>query len=147
MSSILKPSWAQTWSRVQAGVRHAFATQPENMVLSSEDQALLDRIAEAVVQRGMAAPATVFLESLAPMNFVGSQALHVLAPLFEVALDAKTLDQAARLLERRDTIERLVTLIEVKSSSHSSSSPTPGQAPTHAAVHAPLHAPKGTSAR
>lgn len=147
MSSIPKPSWAETWSRVQAGVRHAFATAPETVAWSLEDQALLERIAEAVVQRGMAAPATVFLESLAPMNFVGSQALQVLAPLLEVVLDAKTLDQAARLLERRDTVDRLVRLIEMKSSSHSSSSPTPAQAPTHAAVPTPIHAPKGTSAR
>ncbi len=139
MSSILKPSWAQTWGRVQAGFRHAFTTQPESMALSSEDQALLDRIAEAVVQRGMAAPATVFLESLAPMNFVGGQALQVLAPLLEVVLDAKTLDQAARLLERRDTVDRLVALIEAKSMT-STSSPS-------LSAHAPAHAPKGTSAQ
>ncbi|MCP9449287.1 MAG: hypothetical protein NNA21_04390 [Nitrospira sp.] len=139
MSSISKPSWAQTWGRVQAGFRHAFATAPETVALSVEDQALLDRIAEAVVQRGMAAPAMVFLESLAPMNFVGSQALHVLAPLLEVVLDAKTLDQAARLLERRDTIDRLVALIEAKSKAPTSS--------PSLSAHPPAHAPKGTSAQ
>lgn len=139
MSSIPKPSWAEMWNRVQAGVRHAFATEPESRVLAPEDQALLDRIAEAVVQRGMAAPATVFLESLAPMNFVSSQALQVLAPLLEVVLDAKTLDQAARLLERRDTVNRLVALIEAKSMTSTSS-------PSRSA-HAPAPAPKGTSAR
>lgn len=139
MSSIHKPSWLQTWSRVQAGFRHAFATKPESGVLSPEDQALLERIAEAVVNRRMAAPAMVFLESLAPMNFVGSQALHVLAPLLEVVLDAKALEQAARLLERRDTIERLVALIGAKSTALASSSSLP--------PHAPAHAPKGMSAR
>lgn len=107
--------------------------------MSPEDQALLDRIAEAVVNRGMAAPATVFLESLAPMNFVGGQALQVLVPLLEVVLDAKALDQAARLLERRDTIDRLVALIEAKSKA-SPSSPS-------ISAHAPAHAPKGTSAQ
>ncbi len=113
------------------------------MVLSSEDQALLDRIAEAVVQRGMAAPATVFLESLAPMNFVGSQALQVLAPLLEVVLDAKMLEQAVRLLERRDTIERLVRLIEAKSLAVAPSS----SLPTHAPPHVSPDVSKGTSAR
>jgi hypothetical protein len=64
----------------------------------------------------MAAPATVFLESLGPMNFLGSQALHFLAPILEFALNVKELEQAARLLERRDTISRLISMIESKSS-------------------------------
>lgn len=115
MSSVLKPSWAETWSRIQAGFRHAFATEADTVVLSSEDQALLDRIAETVVRRGMAAPTTVFLESLGPMNFLGGQALYFLAPILEVVLDAKVLEHAARLLERRDTIGRLIMLIEAKS--------------------------------
>ncbi|MCP9448184.1 MAG: hypothetical protein NNA22_11540 [Nitrospira sp.] len=139
MSSIPKPSWIQTWSRVQAGFRHAFSTAPETAALSLEDQALLERIAEAVVTRRMAVPATVFLESLAPMNFVGSQALQVLAPLLEVVLDAKALEQAARLLERRDTIGRLVALIEAKCMAPVSSSSVP--------AHDPAHAPKGSSAQ
>lgn len=131
MSSVLKPSWAETWSRVQAGFRHAFATETDTVVLSPEDQALLDRIAETVVQRRMAAPTTVFLESLGPMNFLGGQALYFLAPILEVVLDAKVLERAARLLERRDTIGRLIMLIEVKSVSR-----TP-----------PPHASKGVSAQ
>ncbi|MCP9438341.1 MAG: hypothetical protein NNA20_00960 [Nitrospira sp.] len=131
MSSVLKPSWAETWSRVQAGFRHAFATEADTAALSPEDQALLDRIAETVVQRGMAGPTTVFLESLGPMNFLGGQALHFLAPILEVVLDAKVLEHAARLLERRDTIGRLIMLIEAKSLSR-----TP-----------PPHAPKGVSAQ
>ncbi|MCS6897877.1 MAG: hypothetical protein NZM29_07885 [Nitrospira sp.] len=131
MSFAPKASWAETWRRVQAGVRHAFATQVEAPVLAPEDQALLDRIAETIVQRGMAVPATVFLESLGPMNFLGSQALHVLAPILELVLDAKALERAALLLERRDTINRLVVLIESKSAVHDSSP----------------HAPKGASAQ
>lgn len=80
-----------------------------------EDLALLERIAEAVVKRGMAAPATVFLESLGPMNFLGSQALYFLTPIVEWAFNAREVEQVARLLERRDTISRLLTLIETKS--------------------------------
>lgn len=76
----------------------------------------MERVAEAIVRRGMAAPAVVFLESLGPMNFLGSQALHVLTPLIDFAFDAREVEQVARLLERRDTIARLVAMIEAKSS-------------------------------
>ena len=73
-----------------------------------------DYPADAVVSRGMAAPATLFLESMGPMNFLGSQALHFLAPVVECVLTGTEIAQIARLLERRDSIHRLTALIEAK---------------------------------
>lgn len=82
---------------------------------------MLDRMADAIVKRGLAAPATVFLESMGPMNFLGSQALYVMTPVIELAFEAKELEQMARVLERRDTISLLVSLIEAKSSTQGAS--------------------------
>jgi hypothetical protein len=65
----------------------------------------------------MGAPAAVFLESMGPMNFLGSQALHALTPIIECAFESKDLERIARLLERRETMPRLVALIETKTSS------------------------------
>jgi hypothetical protein len=81
----------------------------------------MERMADTIVKRGMAAPATVFLESMGPMNFLGSQALHFLTPIIECAFDAKEVMQVARLLERRDTISRLIAIIETKSSAERAS--------------------------
>ncbi|HEY7130272.1 MAG TPA: hypothetical protein VH332_11390 [Nitrospira sp.] len=64
----------------------------------------------------MAAPATMFLESMGPMNFLGSQALHMLTPIIECAFDGKDVERLARLLERRETLSRLIALIETKTS-------------------------------
>jgi hypothetical protein len=114
MASFSKASLSQTWDKVRAGFTHAFSTQLETEVFTIEDLALLERIADAVVKREMAAPATVFLESLGPMNFLGSQALHFFTPIIELAFNAEELSQVARLLERRDTIPRLIALIEVR---------------------------------
>ncbi|MCX5727643.1 MAG: hypothetical protein NTZ28_02165 [Nitrospirae bacterium] len=94
---------------------HAFSTKAETDVFTPEDLELLERVADAVVKRGMTAPATVFLESLGPMNFLGSQALYFLAPIVEWAFNAKEVEQVAQLLERRDTISRLITIIDTKS--------------------------------
>ena len=115
MTSFSKTSLAGKWERVRDELSHAFSTKSEEEAFTVEDLALLERVADAVVKRGMTAPATVFLESLGPMNFLGSQALYFLAPIVEWALNAKEVEQAARLLERRDTISRLITIIDAKS--------------------------------
>ena len=99
-------------AEIRAGLRHAFATKPKSMTFSQEDEELMARVADAIVKRDMGAPATVFLESMGPMNFLGSQALHFLAPILECAFSAKDVEQVAHLMERRDSISRLIALIE-----------------------------------
>ena len=98
--------------RLCQGVRHAFATESVASALSTEDIEFLERIADALVKRRMGAPASIFLESMGPMNFLGSQALHFLTPIIECAFDGKDIERLARLLERRDTVSRLIALIE-----------------------------------
>ena len=99
---------------LRTGLRHAFAVQPQREAFTTEDLALLAWVADAIVGRGMATPATLFLESMGPMNFLGSQALHVLSPILESILSGTDLTQVARLLERRDAIPRLMSLIEAR---------------------------------
>lgn len=98
------------------GLRHAFATEPAIPALTSEDVEFMERVANALVKRGMGAPAVMCLESMAPMNFLGGQALHVLTPIIECAFDGKDLERLALLLERRDTISKLIALIETNTS-------------------------------
>lgn len=130
MASSTKITFAGKWGKIRAELSHAFSTTSGPEVFTTEDLALLERVADAVVKRGMAAPATVFLESLGPMNFLGSQALYFLTPIVEWAFQAKEVEHVARLLERRDTIARLIAIIETKS-----------------APQAPPQAPQGASAQ
>jgi hypothetical protein len=106
---------AQQLAQLQAGFRHAFAIRSDSQPLSMEDVELMERVADVIVKRGMAAPATVFLESMGPMNFLGSQALHFFTPIIECAINVKEVEQVARLLERRETIPQLIAIIEAKS--------------------------------
>lgn len=115
MRSSFKENAAEKLAQLRAGLHHAFAVQPETKPLAVEDVQLLERIAEMIVKRDMAAPATMFLESMAPMNFLGSQALHFITPIIECAFNVKEIEQVARLLERRDTMTRLIAVIEAKS--------------------------------
>ena len=86
-----------------------------------DDVALMERIADVLVRRGMSAPATMFLDSMGPMNFLGSQALHFLTPIIDCAFNAKEVEQVARLLERRETISQLIAVIEARSSGQKAS--------------------------
>ncbi len=115
MRSLFTGTTAEKLAQFRADLRHAFAVQPEDQPLAIEDVQLLERIAEVIVTRRMAAPATMFLESMGPMNFLGSQALHFLTPILDCAFNTKEVEQVARLLERRDTVTRLIAIIETKS--------------------------------
>jgi hypothetical protein len=115
MAAFSKVNLAQRLHRIRAHLRHAFVIAPEGQPLSVEDIALLERVADAVIKRGMVAPATMFLESMGPMNFLGSQALHFLTPILEVVFPARDIERVALLLERRDTLPRLAAIIESRS--------------------------------
>jgi hypothetical protein len=121
MAPISSQSLGRKLGAVRTALRHAFAVQAAQDEWTAEDDVLLDRVADAVVKRGMAAPAAVFLESLGPMNFLGSQALHFMAPVLECAFSAKEVTHVARLLERRETIARLLSLIDAKSAARQGS--------------------------
>lgn len=99
----------------------AFAIGSSAGSLSHEELALLDKVATAIVARRMSAPSLLFLESAGPMNFLGSQALHFLTPILNLACDTREIELAAHLLERRDAIPRLIGLIEEKAALQGSS--------------------------
>ncbi len=111
--------WTDSFSRAFLDLRsaftHAFAVRTDASELSADDLALLTRMADTIVARGMAAPALLFVESMGPMNFLGSQALHFLTPILNCAFDTGDLDRIATLLERRDAGVRLSAAIEAAS--------------------------------
>ncbi len=114
---------ARPLEKIKAGFQRAFALQSSTQTLSVDDELLLDKMATVIVQRQMSTPTIFFLESMGPMNFLGSQALHFLTPILAVAIPTKELEQAARLLERRDMIPHFIHLIETKSQGVQPSSP------------------------
>jgi hypothetical protein len=121
MRPLFKDHLTKRLRDLHTGLRHAFSTHSDNPPLSMHDVALMERIADVLIRRGMSAPATMFLDSMGPMNFLGSQALHFLTPIIDCAFNAKEVEQVARLLERRETISQLIAVIEVRSSGQKAS--------------------------
>jgi hypothetical protein len=85
---------------------------PPSQSLDQDDDALLDSLAKRIVALRMETPAIFFLESVKPMNFVGSQAMVFFRPLLTAFFPAAKLDRLSAALEKRETIEFLIQKIE-----------------------------------
>jgi hypothetical protein len=62
----------------------------------------------------MTVPAILLLESMKPLSFLGSQALHFFEPMVRSLFSVPDYERVAALLERRDSIEALLVRIEAK---------------------------------
>lgn len=94
-----------------AALKHAFAIPPDE-ALPGQEQALLERLADRVARRGLAAPAVFLLQSAKPLNFVGSQLLVFFRPLITMVFPPDQYDRVAELLSRRQCLEVLARMIE-----------------------------------
>ena len=93
-------------------LRHAFAVEPETPVSGGELPPSLERIARAVVSRGMETPAIVFLEAATPLSFLGSQAMFAFWPFVKLASIDADYHEVARSLEDRRALRMLAARIE-----------------------------------
>ena len=73
---------------------------------------LLDKIARAVVDRRLTAPAIFFLESTKPLSFIGSQVMVFFDPLVQSIFNIRGYDDVRLALEERENVERLLATIE-----------------------------------
>ena len=95
-------------------LRHAFAVEPAgSLEPTPAEAALVDRLAQAVVRRGMAMPATMALDCSHNLNFLASQALVFFAPILKVIFNHAEYDTVVRLLERRGSIEYICRRIDM----------------------------------
>jgi len=84
----------------------------DDELTDEQRDAILERIAQGIVRRGMAAPAVLFLELNKPLSFVASQSLVVLTPFLAPFVGVENVHRYGRLLEKRENVERLIDRIE-----------------------------------
>jgi len=80
--------------------------------LSEADRELLAQLALAIARRRMVTPAVLFLESLKPLSYVGSQAMIFLRPFLTPFLNTERYERLTQILERREGLDALVQAIE-----------------------------------
>ncbi len=103
--------------KIIEGFKHAFATGGEK--LEDDDTALIRKLADFVVKRDMAIPAVMFLESVRPLNFVGSQSMVFFKPILSRFFSRYEYDRIASILEKREVVDLLINEIEKKSNTKS----------------------------
>ncbi|HYJ34443.1 MAG TPA: hypothetical protein VE326_14665 [Candidatus Binatia bacterium] len=60
----------------------------------------------------MTVPAILFLESMKPLSFVGSQAMYFFEPMVRAVFAVPEYERFASLMERRESVEALLVAIE-----------------------------------
>lgn len=111
-----KPSFP-TW---RAWLAHAFAvSSPENRPLTVREQHILDVTCRTIHQRGLIAPALLFLQSSAPLGTLSAQCLVFLKPWLEAVLSQQDLECLITFLERPGAIESLCQRLEAEAASSS----------------------------
>ena len=93
--------------------KHAFAVEPDGPAVPTPEQAaIIDALCQRVVDRGMALPAILFLESTKPLGPMAAQSLLLLQPWFELAVDRNQLHVLTKFLDRRGSFETLCRRLE-----------------------------------
>jgi hypothetical protein len=80
--------------------------------LAPEDDALLLDLALKIERKGLTAPAVLWLESLRPVSFLGTQFMHFLNPFVRMLYDTDRFERLALILEERAHLERLLRHLE-----------------------------------
>lgn len=86
--------------------------RPTASPLDPQELELMDRVAKKVTEWSMTVPAIVTLESVKPLNFIGSQAMVFFEPIVQTIFNIRDYDTFRQALEKRETIEILIRKIE-----------------------------------
>ncbi|MGB7062287.1 MAG: hypothetical protein WBF13_08045 [Candidatus Zixiibacteriota bacterium] len=84
----------------------------EEEKLSPRQEEILTKIARKVVHWKMSVPAVLFLESVKPLNYVGSQMMVFFEPFVHALFSWRDYDEVRTMMEERGTVEKLLQRIE-----------------------------------
>lgn len=80
--------------------------------LTSEDHAILQRLATRITELRLETPAILALEGARPMSLLAGQAMLFFEPIVQALFRLPDYRRFAALVERRDTLDALVVAIE-----------------------------------
>lgn len=94
--------------------KDAFALHPEGEKpkLTEKQAELLDKLAQKVVGYRMTVPAIMFLETVKPLSYVGSQTMVFFEPMVKAVFNVAEYDEIRILMEDRRNVEELLVRIE-----------------------------------
>ena len=81
-------------------------------ISEEEKDKFFEKLADDIVVRRLGIPAIMFLESVKPLSFVGSQIMIMLNPFVQAIFSTKNYWMLSVLLEKRENVECLIKQIE-----------------------------------
>ena len=91
--------------------------QPSPLQVTEDQKRAVARLVKLIKRFGLTTPAILFLESMSPLSFVGSQFMHVMSPAVTTLLPVAEWDHLAHLLEDRRGMEYVISQIEARQES------------------------------
>ena len=80
--------------------------------ITPEQDEVFEKVAKKVVQKRMTVPALMFIESVKPLNFIGSQLMVFFEPIVQTLFDFKSYTIFREAIEVRENVELLMQKIE-----------------------------------
>jgi len=98
--------------QIKEAFSHAFKVTDGREEMVKEDFELLEKLAGFVVKRKLSVPAVMFLETLRPLNVVGSSMMSFFKPMLGNFFNHAEYTRLERILERRCSVGCLIDTIE-----------------------------------
>jgi len=94
--------------------KHAFSTgtTKENEPLSEQERAVIVKLVGVIKRRKLTVPASLFLESVQPLNYIGSQMMVFFRPFLTFFFTPTEYDTFQGILEKREGIKRIIEELE-----------------------------------
>ncbi len=83
-----------------------------NDELSDRELEMINKAGERVAELGMTVPAIMFLETMKPFNWIGSQVMLFMEPFTAYVFGYKEIIDLRRALSKRPSVEHLIQAIE-----------------------------------
>ena len=102
MSDDLNQKASVSW---REKIRHAFAVDAPGPAEPTDSQrVVVEKLLSKIVERGMAQPAGIFLESWRPLGVLTGQGMQALSPFAGILLDQNAWQEVANYLDKRGAI-------------------------------------------
>ncbi|MBN1356529.1 hypothetical protein JXA40_09750 [bacterium] len=107
------PESERGWRKLKRRISEAFRVEPEKPFEPTVRQReIIDKLADWVVRRRLTLPAVMFLESMTPLNYLGSQVLVFFHPFVAAFLSSADYNEFQQMLEYRESIPVIIQAIE-----------------------------------
>ena len=93
-------------------IRHAFDLGNKEPFSPNDNQKIIvEKVCREIIKRNLALPAIVTLETLRPLNYLGSQIMHFFHPIISSVLTIDGYTEFSSLLEKRESVDYLINKI------------------------------------